>query len=207
MTRLPSYGPGDLTTVIATPALTVANTAPVAAGGLLTFGGAGLEGKDTAVSYLFPASIEPIAVGREAREILTRQGLYCNIIRGGAADATSMPLEECRVPNDLNSPSQCYLPCHGPFLQSPPFTNFHNCPLSCPLRPRSVRKTPVCPSSGTIALTYSSLRVRDQFRQTAIRQYRLSGRVDHRCWYVCICVARVHLAILTMISQGPLSSL
>lgn len=52
LTRLPSYPPGELTAVIATPALTVTNTEPVAPGDLLTFGGVGVAGKDTAVRNL-----------------------------------------------------------------------------------------------------------------------------------------------------------
>lgn len=57
--------------------------------------------------------------------MLTRQGLYCNIIMGGAADATSTPLEDCRVPNDLNSPSQCSYHWRALITQNPALTSSH----------------------------------------------------------------------------------
>lgn len=80
----------------ATPALSLTNTDPVGPGTLLTFGGSGLEGKDPAVS-----------VYRHAPAIsLKCQGLFCNMIVGGAAEALSFPLSECKVPDDLDGPGQ-----------------------------------------------------------------------------------------------------
>ncbi|WVW84033.1 hypothetical protein I302_106061 [Kwoniella bestiolae CBS 10118] len=60
-----------------TPALTITNTEPAQPGTLLTFGGAGLDGKDQA-------------------------GLFCNMIIGGATESINLPIGECRVPEGLD---------------------------------------------------------------------------------------------------------
>ncbi|KAK6909974.1 hypothetical protein I203_104000 [Kwoniella mangroviensis CBS 8507] len=60
-----------------TPALTVTNTDVPQPGTLLTFGGAGLDGKDQA-------------------------GLFCNMIVGGATESINLPIAECKVPDGLD---------------------------------------------------------------------------------------------------------
>ncbi|WWC62098.1 uncharacterized protein I303_104688 [Kwoniella dejecticola CBS 10117] len=60
-----------------TPALTITNTDPAQPGTLLTFGGAGLNGKDQA-------------------------GLFCNMIVGGATESINLPIAECKVPDGLD---------------------------------------------------------------------------------------------------------
>jgi hypothetical protein len=61
----------------ATPALTVTNTSPLVPGTLVTFGGAGLEGQDTAVS-----SIELNAGVHDVRSLQSTAELHQDLKEG-----------------------------------------------------------------------------------------------------------------------------
>lgn len=85
---------------VATPALVLTNTDALSPGTLLTFGGAGLEGQDTSVC--------PLRLFQ-----LMKKGMFCNMIIGGAVEALSFPIAECRVPDGLDGPGEYLLRYSG----------------------------------------------------------------------------------------------